>query len=728
MFPTSCTEVTDRLVPKAVSAALVALGTLLCWGPAEAAEDATSPMGMSIRIRLPIDGDSVERVRRFTTRALQRAEKESREPVLIFQFEIPEEQEEFARTTDSMDAFKLARIIQDVGNARTVAYAEKSIPGHAVLVAMACDEIMMPGDALLGPVGAEPGTIRPAERGAYTEIAESRRTIPPAVALWLLDPSLDVLKVQTLEEGTEFLTREEFDARNLAATPRRLGDLVDTPGRFTGEEARGLGFVSHLPKTPADVADKLELPRDAMNEDPSLVGDWRAVRVDLNGRITSEMVRQAQDLIDESVRRDEANFICVWIDSGGGSLDDSRQLAQTLATLDPNEVRTVAYVPSKARADAALVALACQHVLVHPQAELGGSGEQPFSKEQIEYIGRTIRNDDGPWRNRKQSWPLIEAMINPNLEVFPCIEKRTGETRYFSGEEKGGLDTDQWEIGRPITTPGKALLLDGEQAVEYGLADRTINNLAELKDIYYLEDIQALETGWADFLIAALARPEVSAVLLTIAFVALYVELSAPGIGLGGFVATVCFLLFFWAHYLGGTAGWLEATLFAAGVACLLLEVFVLPGFGVFGLGGMGLVLVSLILASQTFVLPQNEYQLGQLTRSLMMIGGTFVGIIAGALVLRRWLPNTPIFSTLLLQPPEGEEAASLSQREALVHFEDFVGMRGTTTTQLTPGGKARFGDSLVDVITDGDVVPRGTEVEVVEVHGNRVVVKAVRE
>jgi len=728
MSPSSCTEVTVRLVSKAVSAAVVAAGALLCCGPVEAAEGGASPLGMSIRVRLPIDSDVVERVKRFTTRAVQRAEQQQREPVLILQFETPEEQEEFAQTTDPMDALKLARIIQELGNARTVAYAQESIPGHAVLVAIACDEIMMPDDALLGPVGAEPGKIRPAERGAYTEIAERRRTIPPVVALWLLDPSLDVLKVQTLEEGTEFLTREEFDQRNLAATPRRLSELVEMPGRFTGEEARGLGFVSHLPETPADVADKLELPRGAMNEDPSLVGNWRAVRVDLNGRITSEMVRQAQDLIDESVRRDEANFICVWIDSGGGSLDDSRQLAQTLAALDPNEVRTVAYVPSKARADAALVALACQHVLIHPQAELGGSGEQPFSKEQIEYIGRTIRNDDGPWRNRKQSWPLIEAMIDPHLEVFPCIEKRTGETRYFSGEEKAGLDTEQWEIGRPITTPGKALLLDGDQAVEYGLADRTINNLAELKDIYYLEDIQALETGWADFLIAALSRPEVSAVLLTIAFVALYVELSAPGIGLGGFVATVCFLLFFWAHYLGGTAGWLEAILFAAGVACLLLEVFVLPGFGVFGLGGIGLVLVSLVLASQTFVLPQNEYQLGQLTRSLMMLGGTVVGIIAGALVLRRWLPGTPIFTTLLLQPPEGEEAVSLSQREALVHFEGFVGMRGRTTTQLTPGGKARFGDTLVDVITDGDVIPRGTEVEVVEVHGNRVVVKAIQE
>ena len=78
-------------------------------------------------------------------------------------------------------------------------------------------------------------------------------------------------------------------------------------------------------------------------------------------------------------------------------------------------------------------------------------------------------------------------------------------------------------------------------------------------------------------------------------------------------MAAVCFLLFFWSRYLGGTAGWLEVMLFVAGASCVLLEVFVIPGFGIFGLGGGALILASLILASQTFVVPQNDYQFDQL-------------------------------------------------------------------------------------------------------------------
>jgi membrane-bound serine protease (ClpP class) len=215
----------------------------------------------------------------------------------------------------------------------------------------------------------------------------------------------------------------------------------------------------------------------------------------------------------------------------------------------------------------------------------------------------------------------------------------------------------------------------------------------------------------------------VDAFLLMIAFLALYFDLHTPGVGIGGFLATVCFVLFFWIKFEGETATVLELLLFLAGIACLLLEIFVLPGFGIFGLGGGCLVLISLILASQTYVLPQN---IGELEHSLFPVVVAMLGVVVAAVLLQRWLPRAPILSQMLLEPPAGEEAEEISRRESLVDLEGFVGTRGTATTQLTPGGKARFGDMLVNVITDGEVVERGTPIEVVEVQGNRVIVRAV--
>jgi membrane-bound serine protease (ClpP class) len=214
--------------------------------------------------------------------------------------------------------------------------------------------------------------------------------------------------------------------------------------------------------------------------------------------------------------------------------------------------------------------------------------------------------------------------------------------------------------------------------------------------------------------------------LLVVGAVALYVELHVPGIGLGGLVAAVCFALFFWSRFLGGTAGWLAIVLFVAGVCFLLVEVFVLPGFAIFGLGGGALVLLSVVLASQTFLIPQNSYQRLQFQNTLLMLGAATGGTLGAILLVNRYLPKTPLLGQVVLEPPNEEEAASIRQREALVDYSSLLGTRGTTTTQLVPSGKALIANRLVDVMTDGEFIARGVRIEVVEAHGNRVLVREV--
>lgn len=717
-------------------AALVAvtLGTLLCRAPVSPAAQrdpqATERLGMAIRVELPITDRTTRRVQHFVDQALEKARREQKRPVLIFEFHVPQDQEKFAGQTEFSDALKLARLLtsERLASEQTVAYVPRSLPGHAVLVAMACEDILMPGEAQLGPVGGEPGVVGKTERIAYAEIAGRRRTIPTEAALWLLDPSREVLVVQT-EAGRECLTAEQLEelrkTERTILSQQPLREWVEgQPGQLTGDEAWRLDVVSYKPATRQDVPKLLELPPEAINEDPSLVQQWRAIQVSLKGRIQSGMVSQTIRLIKDQIRLEDKNFVLVWIDSPGGSLTDSNRLADFLANdLDPGKIRTVAYVPQEARADAALIALACDQLVMHPQAELGGESDYALSEEDIESAKQGIRDPNGPWKSR--SWSLVAAMIDPNLAVFPCRREGEvgGEVRYLTEEETKKLDAQKWTVGKEITRPGEPLSAGAEQAIEYRLANLTAENLDELRQHYDLDDLTVLEPGWADLVIEVLKTPGVDAFLLMIAFLALYFELHVPGIGIGGFVAIVCFLLFFWIKFDGETADLLEVILFLAGIACLLLEIFVLPGFGIFGLGGGCLVLVSLILASQTYVLPQN---IGELRRSLFPVVVAMLGVVVAAVLLRRWLPRAPILSQMLLEPPAGEEAEEISRRESLVDLDGFVGTRGTATTQLTPSGKARFGDILVDVITDGDVVQRGAQIEVVEVQGNRVVVRAV--
>jgi membrane-bound ClpP family serine protease len=218
----------------------------------------------------------------------------------------------------------------------------------------------------------------------------------------------------------------------------------------------------------------------------------------------------------------------------------------------------------------------------------------------------------------------------------------------------------------------------------------------------------------------------VATVLIAISMFGIYFELRAPGIGVGAFVCAVGLLLFFWSMYLNGTAGWLEAIFLLGGICFILLEIFVLPGFGVFGLGGALMVVAALVLASVTFVWPQSEAEIAELTRSVGIVAVAMIGVIALVTVSRRYLPNAPVFRNVVLEPPRPEERAEINQRESIVDHSNLIGVRGVAMTHLRPAGKAEIARELIDVIAEGEPLDRGTPVIVVDAHANRVVVRAV--
>jgi membrane-bound ClpP family serine protease len=407
-------------------------------------------------------------------------------------------------------------------------------------------------------------------------------------------------------------------------------------------------------------------------------------------------------------------------------LENCLQLANTLAELDANEVRTVAYVPSEASGGAALVALACDQLVMQPDAFVGGKGTVDLDRSTLDAATIAIRDSlAGP---SDQSWSLLAALVDPKLEVFGYQNTQTGEIRYFSREEARSLeDAKDWKQGGKITKDGEPLRLSSQQAEELGVAWHQVDSYDEFRQLYGFEDDPRVAVpNWALELVEALSSPALTVFLIAIGFIGIYIELHSPGVGIGGFIAALAFMLFFWSKFLHGTAGWLEVLLFVGGLFCLILELLVLPGFGVFGLGGGAMILASLILASQTFVLPKTESQLAELRTSLMTIAAATACIVVAALGLRRYLPQTPVFRTLMLNPPADDELVDLDYREAVADFSFLVGQTGTASTNLMPAGKAEFDGLLVDVISDGLAIDRGQTVIVTKARGNRVMVRAV--
>jgi membrane-bound serine protease (ClpP class) len=682
---------------------------------AEPAADG-GPETVALPLRLPITGSRDTVVRGAILRQLDRLEARlPQRGQLILRFDAEADD---AAASDFGRALDLARFLTSprLSGVKTVAWLPAGVQGHAVLVALACDEIVMPPEAVLGPAAEAGAAVDEAMRAAYREIAARRRTVPAAVAVGMLDPALEVLRVST-DEGEEFVTRDGLQAVKDRVAVVNVEPVAPAPVALAGRRARELGFVSKLAGSPAELARGLGIDERALAGDPSLEGGWQGVQVTLAGVIGPDAVARTRSRIERAVA-DGANFVCLRIDSAGGVPEQSLVLANWLAGLDDARVRTVAWVPNEALGDAALVALACDELVMKPTAVLGGEGSAALDQRRAEPLVVAWRG--GVARLRDRPWSLPLATVVPGLSVSRAEQQGTGRVEYFSAAELAGRkDRDDWRVGAELGTG--PLRLDGRRAEEVGLATHLADDFAGLKRAYGLEgDVALSEPGWADELLAALASPGLAWVLLLVGMAGLYIELKTPGIGFGGFVSMVAFIIYFWSQYLHGTSGWLEVMLFLAGLVCVMAEIFVLPGFGVLGLGGGLLVIASLVLASQSFVVPMNDYQMRQMQWSLLGLLGATAGVGLLAILVQRWLPATPGLRSVLLEPPA---EPAFDDGELLT---DLIGVRGTTTSRLAPAGKARIGGEVRDVTSDGGLVEPGEAVQVVAVRGGRLVVRAV--
>ena len=600
-----------------------------------------------------------------------------------------------------------------MANVKTIAYLPDGAQGHAVLVALACEDIVMAPDALLGPVVRNKQRVDETVRAAYKDIAGRRRTVPPPLAVALADPSVRAVRAIT-EVGDQVVLSERVPALREEVQVLRVEDVGPRPLVLSGRRCREIGIVQLLAAGTADLARSLDINPEQLVLDPSMERGWKASVVSLTGPISGDSVARVRVRLEEAITS-KANFLCLKIDSAGGSPEQSLVLARWLREINPAEVKTVAYIPNQARSDAALIALACDDVVMNETAVLGGEGAAIIDARQADAI-------EAAWQkimqgNLKTLEALPLALVLPEYQVSRFVQQSTGRTEYFSSSALlPRKDKASWKKQQDLA-PGP-LLVDGLQAEAYGLTDQPVTSFSDLAERYGLgDDITRIEPGWADRLLDALASPGLAWLLLLVGGVGLYIEVQTPGLGFGGFIAMVAFIIYFWSQYLNGTSGWLEVMLFLAGVICLAAEIFVVPGIGILGLGGGFLIVASLVLASQSFVLPANSYQVQQLQISLLGILGAGVGVVAFGVVVRRWLPSTPVLRHVLLVPPERDD------QNEVVSFEHLIGKTGVTVTRLAPAGKANIENHLYDVYADDMLIESGTAVQVTAVRSGRIMV-----
>jgi membrane-bound serine protease (ClpP class) len=256
------------------------------------------------------------------------------------------------------------------------------------------------------------------------------------------------------------------------------------------------------------------------------------------------------------------------------------------------------------------------------------------------------------------------------------------------------------------------------------VADAELGSIDELLTIYGLADapIVAHALRPAERILRFFGSPVVQSILMLMMLGGLYFELQTPGVGFPGLMAAIGATMFFGPLYLLGLVENWEIALFVVGVGLLLAEIFVIPGFGIAGVAGLIAVVFSLgvsLIGNIGFDFPSGA----AVSSAVMTLAVTFVLFIILLFSLGRYLPRSERFNQLVLQPALSSDIGYTS---ADSHLE-FMGKNGLSTTPLRPSGSAEIGGRRVDVVTDGEFIDSGTPVEVVNVQGARVQVRAVK-
>ena len=433
---------------------------------------------------------------------------------------------------------------------------------------------------------------------------------------------------------------------------------------------------------------------------------------------------------------DGADVIIFDIHSPGGYVYVTLELVDMI--LDAENVETVAFIEKEAISGAALMSLACDKIIMYDDARIGDAGEIVLGDDGAfryteaksrSYLAQKVRDTA-----ERTGRPIVlaEKMTDKDMVVFRAKHKTTGETRFFSNKEWDSFaDTASWQKRKPVRNAGENtfFICNGGEAAEYGMADHIVADREELADVLGVKTpIPVKERTWVDTFVFILNSGFVTFLLLVIGMVALVIELGAPGLGVGGLTSMLCFGLFFWSRFLGGTAGWLEVILFMMGLLFIAAEMFVIPGFGIAGISGIVLTLGSLVMASRRFLLPTGPEDMASLGVDVLTVGGAFVGFVVALLLLANYIGEIPGLSRLTLKPQvalEGSGVQVAAPNAIVPGWQQVnVGDVGTTVSPLRPSGKMEFGEAMVDVVTEGDFVDAGCEVKVIGKQGARVIVR----
>lgn len=423
-------------------------------------------------------------------------------------------------------------------------------------------------------------------------------------------------------------------------------------------------------------------PPDFAKEAPSRVVDLSVYSGDVwvipvNGDIELGLAAFVERAVDEAVASGAA-LILIEVNTFGGRVDAATEIRDKLLGAD---IPTAAFVTDRAWSAGALIALSADTIWMAPGTSIGAAQPIPTDEKTVS----ALRAEFESMAERTDRDPAIAAsMVDINVEV------------------EGVVSSDE------------ILTLTANRAFSLDYAEGVIHSRQEILEALGLGGRRVIETApnWAERVARVLTAPVITEILLTLAFLGLIAEATSPGWGIPGFVGLSALVLFLGGRMVVGLVGLEVVILLLVGVVLLAIEIFVIPGFGIAGIGGIAAIVGGLYLS---FEGPDAALRALGVSTGLTLIG---------VFLLWRFGRRFGLWDPFILRTRLDDEGGYVAPSD----FSGYLGKKGRSLTTLRPAGTIIIDDERVDAVSEGGYIPVDTPVKVVKVEGTRVIVRKLKE
>jgi membrane-bound serine protease (ClpP class) len=404
-----------------------------------------------------------------------------------------------------------------------------------------------------------------------------------------------------------------------------------------------------------------------------------------------------------------ADAVLIHLNTYGGQVDMADSMRTAILY---NPIPVYVFIDNNAASAGALISIAAKKIYMRKGANIGAA---------------TVVNQMGEaMPDKYQSY--LRAMIRSTAEAHgkdTIVQGRDTVFRWVRDPSIAEAMVDERIVVPNLIDSGKVLTFTAEEAVRWGYCDGIAESVDEVVRQHLGFSTYRLERyspSWLDNLKGFLMNPAIQSIFILIIIGGIYFELQTPGMGFPSAAAVLAAILYFAPLYIDGLAQNWEILLFVFGLLLVAVEVFVIPGFGVTGIGGIICIITGLTLS----LLDNFNFNFegvaapdfGRATLTVLLgLGGGFVLMI--------WLSDRighkGLFRRVALTT-DLETSVSVPERTAL------IGREGRAETVLRPSGKVKIDDEWYDGVSESGFIEKGTKVKVIRFENAQVYVQSVRE